>query len=103
MTQCFARSDKSASPVALKISPHSTRATSNASFRKLTPRAENTDSLIENGAGSVLWAPPGVTTHERVLVDMSAGETYALLCAFRDADSLPQHIQLGMVAVLEVD
>lgn len=65
--------------------------------------AENTDSLSENGAGSVLWAPPGVTTHERVLVDMSAGETYALLCAFRDADSLPQHIQLGMVAVLEVD
>lgn len=65
--------------------------------------AENTDNLSEDCAGSVLWAPPGVTTHKRVLVDMRAGETYALLCAFRDADSLPQHIKLGMVAILEVD
>jgi hypothetical protein len=66
-------------------------------------RSPNTDSLALDGAGSVLWAPAGVTAHERLLVDAVAGATYAILCQFQDNDSLPQHTRLGMLALIAVE
>lgn len=68
-------------------------------LRRLT--TELPDSLAVDGAGSVLWAPAGVTTHDRVLVDVRAGDAYLLMCQFQNADSLPSHSKLGMIAVIE--
>jgi hypothetical protein len=68
-------------------------------LRRLT--TDLPDSLAVDGAGSVLWAPAGVTTHDRLLVDVRAGEVYLLMCQFQNADSLPPHSKLGMIAVLE--
>ncbi|MEO8202166.1 MAG: hypothetical protein ABI679_16665, partial [Gemmatimonadota bacterium] len=62
-----------------------------------------TDSLAPDAAGSVLWAPAGVTAHERILVEATSGRTYAVFCQFQDADSLPFHTKLGMIALIHVD
>lgn len=53
--------------------------------------------------GSVLIANAGHAALERILVPLVHGELYALMCQFRNADSLPRHAKLGMVAVLRVD
>jgi hypothetical protein len=62
-----------------------------------------TDALAPDGAGSVLWAPAGVTANERILVDARSGTTYAVFCQFQNADSLPMHTKLGMIALIHVD
>ena len=53
--------------------------------------------------GSVLIASPGHTALERVLVPLVRGELYAMICEFRNADSLPSHAKLGMVGLLRVE
>ena len=53
--------------------------------------------------GSVLIANSGKTATERVLIPLISGELYALMCQFRNADSLPQHAKLGMVALERVE
>ena len=53
--------------------------------------------------GSVLIAGPGKTATERVLISLVSGEQYALICEFRNADSLPHHSKLGMVALVRVE
>ncbi len=64
---------------------------------------EATDSLAPDAAGSVLWAPAGTAAHERILVDARSGTTYAVICQFQNADSLPPHTRLGMIALIQVD
>lgn len=64
------------------------------------------DSIPEPDAdawGSVLIANAGLAAHERILVPLARGELYALICEFRNADSLPRHARLGMVALLRVE
>ncbi len=65
--------------------------------------SEQTDTLAPDGAGSVLWAPAGKAAHERILVDARSGTTYAVFCQFQNADSLPIHTKLGMIALIQVD
>lgn len=78
------------------LRPHISR---DSALRRLT--TDLPDSLAVDGAGSVLWAPAGVTQHERLLVDVRAGGVYLLMCQFQNADSLPPHSKLGMIAVFE--
>lgn len=54
-------------------------------------------------SGAVLITAPGTTAHEQVVIPLGKGEVYALLCEFRDADSLPQHSTMGMWATLRVE
>ncbi len=65
--------------------------------------SEQTDTLAPDGAGSVLWAPAGKTAHERILIEAQSGSTYAIFCQFQNADSLPMHTKLGMIALIQVD
>jgi hypothetical protein len=78
------------------LRPHISR---DSALRRLT--TDLPDSLAVDGAGSVLWAPAGVTAHERLLVDVRAGDLYLLMCQFQNADSLPPHSKLGMITVFE--
>src|SRR5262245_58430853 len=59
------------------------------------------DSVADR-SGSVLIAAPGDSVREALLVELRAGERYALLCQFRDSAGKPPHTQLGMVGLLEV-
>jgi len=59
------------------------------------------DSVADR-SGSVLIAPPGDSVREALLVDLRAGERYALLCQFHDSAGKPQHTQLGMIGLIEV-
>jgi len=54
-------------------------------------------------SGAVLITAPGTTAHEQVVIPLAKGQVYALLCEFRDADSLPQHSSMGMWATLRVE
>jgi hypothetical protein len=69
-------------------------------------RAYLTSGTVPDSAadpsGSVLIAFAGVTAREEVLVQLSHGERYALICEFRDSPTTPKHAALGMVALLEV-
>lgn len=54
-------------------------------------------------SGSVLITAPGTTAHEQVVIPLSTGDVYGLLCEFRDGDSLPRHASMGMWATLQVE
>lgn len=53
-------------------------------------------ALLEPGA-AILIADPGERSNARVLADLEAGRTYALVCNFRDTDDAPPHTELGMI------
>ncbi len=64
------------------------------------------DSIPDQDAdpwGSVLIASPGQTAVAQIMVPLVHGELYALVCEFRNADSLPKHAKMGMVALLRVE
>jgi hypothetical protein len=60
------------------------------------------DSAYE-GSGAVLITAPGTAAREQVIIPLGRGEVYGLLCAFRNAESLPRHSAMGMWAVLRVE
>lgn len=73
---------------------------------ELASRLLTRDSIPDADAdawGSVLIASAGHAALERILVPLVRGELYALMCQFRNADSLPRHTKLGMVALLRVE
>lgn len=59
------------------------------------------DSLFD-ASGSVLISAPGQTAVEGVYVDLRPGETWALVCQFRDSAGAPKHDKLGMLGVMRV-
>src|SRR6266568_6080304 len=46
----------------------------------------------------ILVAGPGKSPDGRLLVDLLPGETYVLLCNFKDTPDAPTHMTLGMYA-----
>ncbi len=46
----------------------------------------------------ILIATPGETAVGTLSADLIPGRTYLMICGFRDADSLPPHLEMGMVA-----
>lgn len=59
------------------------------------------DSLADS-SGSVLVSHHGLTPPEKIFIDLKAGETWALECAFRDSTTAPRHNTMGMIATFEV-
>jgi hypothetical protein len=52
--------------------------------------------LIEGGG--ILLAGPGQRSTDRLLVDLKPGQTYTLICNFRDEPDKPPHLEMGMFA-----
>jgi hypothetical protein len=50
----------------------------------------------------ILVAEPGESPLGRLVVDLSAGETYVLYCNFQDTPDKPRHMTMGMVAIVHV-
>ncbi len=71
-----------------------------SAFRLLTTNHVS-DSVIYSDGG-VLIASPSDSTVQELLAPLHRGDVYALECDFRDAPGKPQHRDLGMVAVFEV-
>ena len=59
------------------------------------------DELLDGMAG-VLFATPGDSSFGRLVVELSRGRTYGMICNFRDAPDQPPHVALGMVASFQV-
>ncbi len=53
---------------------------------------------LADGIVGILIAGPGETSIGTVSTDLIAGRTYMMICQFKDADSLPPHIAMGMQA-----
>lgn len=53
---------------------------------------------LTDGIVGILIADPGTTAMGTLAVDLLPGRTYMMICNFRDADSLPPHIAMGMHA-----
>lgn len=56
-----------------------------------------------DGVVGILIAEPGTSSLGTLSVDLIQGRTYMMICQFRDADSLPPHIAMGMQASFLVD
>jgi plastocyanin len=54
--------------------------------------------IMDRSVG-VLFAGPGKSPDGRLLVDLLPGETYVVLCNFKDTPDAPTHLTLGMYAV----
>jgi hypothetical protein len=50
----------------------------------------------------ILVAEPGEKPLGRILVDLSPGRTYLLVCSLQDAPDKPPHVTLGMLHPLKV-
>lgn len=68
---------------------------------KLLHAEQAPDSLFD-ASGAVLISAVGATAVEGIQVDLKAGETWALVCQFRDSAGAPKHDQLGMTSVFTV-
>jgi hypothetical protein len=53
---------------------------------------------LTDGIVGILITEPGTTSLGSLRADLVPGRTYMMICQFRDADSLPPHIALGMHA-----
>jgi hypothetical protein len=58
---------------------------------------------LTDGIVGVLIAEPGGTSLGSLNVQLIQGRTYMMICQFKDADSLPPHIAMGMHASFVVD
>jgi hypothetical protein len=65
-------------------------------------RGADVSSFLEDGA-SVLLASPGGRSTARLLVDLEAGRTYAVVCLMRDDEQAPPHAAMGMVGSIVVN
>ena len=71
------------------------------SARRMMARDDIPDSVADN-SGGVLTAAAGLETPERLLLELRAGEMYAVICEFRENPTAMKHARLGMFALLEV-
>lgn len=58
------------------------------------PAGPQRRALIEGGG--ILLAAPGERSFDRLLVDLKPGQTYTLICNFRNEPDKPPHLELGM-------
>ena len=59
---------------------------------------EVTDAVV-----GILIVEPGQSSIGALQTEILSGRTYVMICQFRDADSLPPHIAMGMQASFTVD
>lgn len=57
---------------------------------------------LADGIVGILIAEPGTAALGTLSADLAPGRTYMMICSFRDADSLPPHIAMGMQASFAV-
>ncbi|MEO8634055.1 MAG: hypothetical protein ABI587_02150 [Gemmatimonadales bacterium] len=60
-------------------------------------------SEVTDGVVGILIVEPGQSSMGTLQTELLAGRTYMMICQFRDADSLPPHIAMGMQASFTVD
>lgn len=65
-------------------------------------RADSSWSALRDQPSGILTAEPGVTTPGQLLINLQAGERYLLVCNFRDAETAPAHMHLGMFKLVTV-
>lgn len=58
---------------------------------------------LTDGVVGILIAEPGASSLGTLSVDLIQGRTYMMICQFRDADSLPPHIAMGMQTSFQAD
>ncbi len=57
---------------------------------------------LADGVVGILIADPGTSALGTLTADLAPGRTYMMICGFRDADSLPPHLAMGMQASFTV-
>ena len=75
--------------------------TADSVLARLAAGGDPTD--LTDGVVGILIAGPGATSIGSLNVDLVPGRTYMMICQFKDADSLPPHIAMGMQASFVVD
>lgn len=53
---------------------------------------------LTDGIVGILIASPGQSALGTLEADLAPGRTYMMICSFKDADSLPPHVAMGMQA-----
>jgi hypothetical protein len=75
--------------------------TADSVLARLASGGDPTD--LTDGVVGVLIAEPGGSSLGSLGVELIQGRTYLMICQFKDADSLPPHIAMGMQASFVVD
>lgn len=65
-------------------------------------RADSSWRELRDPPSGILTADPGVTTPGQLLVNLQVGERYLLICNFRDSETDPAHLHLGMMKLITV-
>lgn len=65
-------------------------------------RADSSWRDLREQPSGILTADPGVTTPGQLLLNLQAGERYLFVCNFRDSETSPAHMHLGMMKLISV-
>ena len=65
-------------------------------------RADQPVATLIEGPVGVLFAQAGETSQSALSVDLAKGETYAVICIFRDSAAAQRHYDLGMYRTVAV-
>jgi hypothetical protein len=65
-------------------------------------RADQSVKSLTEGSVGVLFAEPGGRSQSGLTVDLTPGESYAVICIFRDSAGAKPHYDLGMSAMISV-
>ncbi len=65
-------------------------------------RAGGKPEELLDGMAGVLFAAPGDSSSGQLVVELSPGRTYGMICFLQDAPDQPPHVALGMVASFQV-
>ncbi len=66
-------------------------------------REDKTVRPLIVGSVGVLFAEPGGKSNSGLAVNVLPGETYAVICSFRDSTGAKQHFEMGMYALVKAD
>lgn len=75
--------------------------TADSLMARLTAGGDPAD--LTDGVVGILIAEAGDSSLGTLSAELISGRTYVMICQFRDADSLPPHIAMGMQASIVVD
>jgi len=66
-------------------------------------RADQSVKSLTEGSVGVLFAEPGGTSSSGLTVDLMPGQSYAVICIFRDSAGAKPHYDLGMSTMISVN
>jgi hypothetical protein len=99
----FENRGKQRHEIALVLARDGTTATEIAAAANAgLPAPRLAEAYAKGSTIGALFAAPGTRSSAGLVVDLSHGQTYVLVCTLRDTPQMPEHASMGMFHIIHV-